>query len=52
MGDYMSKGHWDPSGFTMPHKRLDNYPHPHKESPYDPLYGFPNGREIRGNLTQ
>lgn len=47
MGAYWSSNHWSIEHFTLPHLRKDNFPHPHKESPYDPMYGF-ESRPQRG----
>ena len=43
------KHHFDVMHFSLPHKRLPlkDYPSDREESPYDPLYGFPNGRKPR-----
>ncbi|XP_054161788.1 NADH dehydrogenase [ubiquinone] 1 beta subcomplex subunit 7-like [Oppia nitens] len=48
MGNITSD-HMDLKHFTAPHKWLPahEWPNDRKESPYDPMYGFPNGRKPR-----
>ncbi len=50
MGQYWSSNHWSIEHLTFPHlrKSLREYPSDKEESPFDPLYGFPNGRKQRG----
>ena len=51
MGQFWStyKDHVDWRHLTLPHKRLPlrEYPSDRDPSPFDPLYGFPNGRKPR-----
>jgi len=50
MGGIWSSNHWSLEHLTFPHlrKELKDYPSDREESPFDPLYGFPNGRKQRG----
>ncbi|CAG2119361.1 unnamed protein product, partial [Medioppia subpectinata] len=49
MGGVFTKDHFDLQHLSLPLKRLPlhEYPSDREESPYDPLYGFPNGRKPR-----